>query len=156
MKTLILLLLLVGAMPEVKAQLQFLGKTIGEAKFLAVQDKINLSSEVEIDEERTAMMYKTTVKTKSGVNFTMSHSLVFNSQRNDICYLVSSVPSLQEQWVADTLINRLKKKKFKKIDGNTFVRDNWIAKFEYVNALDTKTGKKTGINIMRVNFKLEE
>ncbi len=150
-------LLLTSTVLRAQSGFGFLGKTIGEAKVMAVRNNIELAGDdSEVKSGVMALFYKAKKSPSGSVDLGLNYTLMFDHERGDTCVQVVAFPAIQQAWVIDTIANRLEKKYgFRPHDQTTWVRrynPTCSAHLEYVNAV-TDDGRKTKINMLRLIFR---
>ncbi len=104
--------------------------------------------------DATTLSYSPSEPNRKRFDLYTAHFLRFRQDNKNVCDLIMSYPILQQNWLADTLKNRLILSGFKKVDDSIFWNEtrNCLAQLEYVNDLNPYTQQPTKVKMLRVTF----
>lgn len=153
----VLLCMLAGyftALMECRAQEQFLGKTLKEVQIQLNKDQIRYEEQSSPMGDATTLTYIPTELNRKRTDLYTAHFLHFRQEKKNVCDLIMSYPMIQQNWLADTLRNRLLQAGFKKVDETRFVNEirHCLAQLEYVRELNPYTQQPTNVRMLRVTY----
>lgn len=150
-------LLLVYISSYSQSECRLLGRTIGELRFAAQREGIKLGPEVDAGDGRTMVGFENKKPKQNRADLKISDLLFFKLSESERCYMITSIPLVNEKWAADTLIKRLVKRGFTQKDTSTFInnKEGCVVYFESVPYLDEK-GKSLEAYTLRLTYYLQE
>ncbi|RRA98075.1 hypothetical protein [Larkinella rosea] len=137
-----------------QAQEQFLGKTLKEVQTQLSKDRIRYEEQSSPMGDATTLSYSPSESNRKRVDLYIAHFLRFRQDNKNACDLIMSYPMMQQNWVADTLKNRLIQAGFKAMDHSRFWNEtrHCSAQLEYVNDLNPYTQQPTKVRMLRVSY----
>ncbi|GAB3921124.1 hypothetical protein GCM10028804_16440 [Larkinella terrae] len=104
--------------------------------------------------DATTLSYSPPESNRKRVDLYITHFLRFRQDNKNACDLIMSYPMMQQNWVADTLKNRLIQTGFKMIDPSRFRHESrsCLAQLEYVTDLNPYTQQPTKVKMLRLTY----